>query len=283
MGIKTDIAYRITSDRDLREYSIFISAVIKSMLHPRTVCIPFKVGLVAKENEYIRCNRFTENDLQNILCAKTFGFNFLITSFSRDMIDLCMAPWENALEQKIHTIPFGFDPLIYYPVNTPEQIDFFFVGTNSMYKTKDTQKYLWPIVDSYNGILRGAHWGGTTQELPPEASRDYYSSARINPNYHLDIQRDLPCEVNERTFVISACGGFQLVDNPKIISQYYSEDQVAISDTPEEYLEQFKNYLVMPELRNQMAYSAMRRSYRDQYDLFHRIEPIIEEYIKRSR
>ena len=126
MGIKTDISYRITSDRDLREYQIYISAAIQGMLHPRASCIPFKVGLVAKENEHIRCNKYTSVDLQNIMCSKTFGFNFLLTSFSREMIDICLGPWENALEQKINTIPFGFDPLIYYPVDTIEQIGFLF-------------------------------------------------------------------------------------------------------------------------------------------------------------
>ena len=150
-----------------------------------------------------------------------------------------------------------------------------------MYKTKDTQDYLWPIVDKYHGILRGAHWGGTTQELPPEASRDYYCSARINPNYHLDIQRDLPCEVNERTFVISACGGFQLVDHPKILEKYiYHKIEVAVSDSPEEYLEEFEELPKDPDLRHNMALYALRRSYRDQYDLFHRIEPIIEKYLE---
>ena len=96
---------------------------------------------------------------------------------------------------------------------------------------------------------------------------ELYNFASIYPNYHLQEQIDSFNEVNERTFVIAACGGFQIVDNPAAISQLFSPDEIAVAQSPEEYHEMFEHFLANPDKRHSYVEKGMRRVWKD-YTLF---------------
>lgn len=56
----------------------------------------------------------------------------------------------------IVNVSFGFNPLIHYPEKISKIHEYFFVGTNSYLKYKETEKYLVLVLNKYrNGILRG--------------------------------------------------------------------------------------------------------------------------------
>jgi spore maturation protein CgeB len=114
-------------------------------------------------------------------------------------------------------------------------------------------------------------------ELDPALSRGFYSSAKINLNYHIADQKILDSEINERTFVISACGGFQLVDNPKALPRFYSTEDMAVAVDEKDYVEKFEYYLNKPEERHGMGLKALMKSYENKYSLFHRIEDILNK------
>jgi hypothetical protein len=265
MGVRTDIVYDALDipdeDGTPGEYDIYISIADRQWMEvkPSVSC---KIGIASKQ--------------ESLGLIKEFGYNFLISSFSDDYVGF---KWwvDNGIE--IKSIPFGFNPLIYYPEEREKEYDYFFVGTNSPYKDLETKKYLLPIVDSYAGILRGVGWGTTTLELDPIYASYYYNTAKINLNYHMQLQKDFENEINERTFIISACGGFQLVDNPKILPKFYSLMDMAVAQDEKDYMDKFRYYLDKPKERHEMAYNALVTSYKNNYSLFSRLEDVIEKCI----
>ncbi|MFA5182749.1 MAG: glycosyltransferase [Syntrophales bacterium] len=280
MGHKTTLAYDLSKDVSFGKYDIFIN--IANTLYMQHVLenegiasIPHKIGLVSKQNND-EAGKCTDRDLLNIALVKEAKYDFLISSFSHAGIGTFLKDWING-GIRVESVPFGFDPLIYYPEDSDERYDYFFVGTNSSLKTEETKKYLLPILGNYYGILRGANWNEKVPLLHPNNGRFFYNRSRINLNYHLESQKVADNEINERTFVISACGCFQLVDNPKILGKYFSEKELAIAGDEREYLEKFRYYLHKPEERQEMAYYALKRTYDNKDSLFARLEDMLSK------
>ncbi|OPJ58350.1 glycosyltransferase [Clostridium oryzae] len=277
MGIKVDIIYEIDPHANYDDNDIFINLADKvyidnSHFNKSIEGIKNKVGLISKQAS-------AELDLINIQLCKEFNYKFLISPLAEETNTSYFGNWtKNNIN--IVNVPFGFNPLIYYPENTDKIYDYFFVGTNSYLKYKETEKYLIPILSKYkNGILRGSGWGNIGEELNPGNSKFFYNRSKINLNYHMDIQKQMKNEVNERTFIIGACGGFQLVDNPKLIDELYTKDDMAIASDEYEYEEMFEYYLNKPLERADKAYNALVKTYEKNYSLFDRIEKILQEFV----
>lgn len=157
MGIKVTIFDDIKNITLSGNFDVFINIAEKSYIEniSKIKCIseiPYKVGLTSKQNYYTSSN-CTEQDLENINLINAFKYNFLISTFSQSSINKVLKAWIDQ-DIKIHSIPFGFNPLIHYPERTVVKYDYFFVGTNSYLKIEETNKYLLPIISKYKGILR---------------------------------------------------------------------------------------------------------------------------------
>lgn len=282
MGINTTIVYDINNDPFLPEMDFDILITPADLQYrwnsenKAVSRIPHKIGLASKEKVFLTSDKCTGWDARNIEMIKGSGFDFLITSFSRDFINYVLREWVKAGIEIIE-VPFGFNPIVYYPEGKEEIDDFFFVGTNSPYKNSETNKFLVPIVSNerYYGKLCGVGWL-TTMELLPNEVRGFYSRAKINLNYHIKEQKMIDSEINERTFIISACGGFQLVDNPKALVRFYSTEDMAVANDEKDYLEKFEYFLHEPRMRHEMALNALIKSYKNKYSLFHRIGSILD-------
>lgn len=279
MGIKVIIFYDIKDITVSSNFDIFINiagkSYIESVSNIKSITeIPHKVGLISKQ-DYFTNNDCTQQDLLNINLVNDFNYDFLITSFSQISINDVFKAWIDK-GIKIQSIPFGFNPLIHYPEKAVENYDYFFVGTNSYRKIKETNRYLLPIISKYKGILRGSNWNDSVSELDYKNNGFFYNRARINLNYHLQSQKQYENEINERTFAICACGGFQLVDNPKILGKYYSGKEIAIANDEKEYLEKFIYYLNNPQERYDMAFRALIKTYDNNCSLFHRMDEILK-------
>lgn len=278
MGIDADIVFDIDEAVNSIDYNMLFycadSSFMEKIISNKTIsAIPHKVGLISKET-FFDSSDYTQRDLQNISLVKQLNSDFLISSFSEKSIHITFKKWLDS-GISIRCVPFGFNPIIYYPEEAIELYDYFFVGTNSPLKIEETQKYLLPIVSKFNGILRGANWGETTSELQPHNSRFFYNRSRINLNYHLEAQKHTENEINERTFIISACGGFQLVDNPKLISSYYSDKELAVANDEKDYYEKFIYYLNKPQERHEMAFKALVKTYDNKCSTFHRLDTVL--------
>ena len=278
MGIEADVIYEINSESNYSCYDTFIniakSTYINNSFRNKTIdSIRNNIGIVSKEinNE--------ELDLVNIQLCKKFNYKFLISSQVEETNSSILYNWINN-NISIENIPFGFNPLINYPEDAKKIYDYFLVGSNSYLKYNETEKYLVPILNKYkNGILRGTGWGNNIQELNPNNSNFFYNRSKINLNYHLEAQKQNRSEVNERTFIIASCGEFQLVDNPKLIYEFYTEDDMAIVSDQYEYIEKFEYYLNKPLERLEKSHSALVKTYEKDFSIFNRLEKLLRQII----
>ncbi|UCC43553.1 MAG: glycosyltransferase [Candidatus Zixiibacteriota bacterium] len=181
----------------------------------------------------------------------------------------------SVLDQPLLSLPFAINPQRHYMQPGREVWDFFFVGTNSHLKNDLTEAYLTPVCRRYRGILAGVGWPVGIGELPLAESSMMYNFARIYPNYHLRAQHDAYNEVNDRTFIIPACGGFELVDNPMAMSGLFTPDEMAVATSPSEYAEMFEYFLHRPEERVGYIQRGMRRVWED-YTLCHVLGDLVD-------
>ena len=177
--------------------------------------------------------------------------------------------------KRVISLPFAFNPLIHHAYPARTLWEYAFVGTNSPLKTQETNDYLLPIVRAHEGILAGTGWPGRFGNLTQEESGLLYNFAAICPNFHLRAQIETSNEVNERTHVIAACGGFQLADAPAALREVYSENEIAGAISPAEYQMLFKYFLRQPALRNDMAVRSMRVAWKS-HSQFHRLQRLVE-------
>jgi spore maturation protein CgeB len=106
-----------------------------------------------------------------------------------------------------------------------------------------------------------------------------YNGAKINLNlhsstYHYGINPDGDF-VNPRTFEISACQGFQLVDNRKDLTRMFKVGEEIIAfDTLEQMREQIEYYLSQPEERNAIALKSYHRVLKE-HTMEHRMQELL--------
>jgi len=278
MGVCVDIVYSIDSEGHYDDYTLFLVIANQfyiDQFHSNGAInkISNKIGIAAKDS-FSPQNSKNDIEVLNYLLAEP-SFKFLLSSSNDSGIQYVFSDW---LDKgiKIYSNPFGFNPLIHFPEYVQQDSNYFFVGHNSYLKAEETQKYLQPIFENYKGgILGGTGWGTPVHEINPQDVRSYYNRSKINLNYHLDIQKQYENEVNERTYIICACGGFQLVDNPKYLRYLYNETEVAIAQNEKQYLELFAYYLKKPEERLTMAYNALVKTYKNKSSLFHRLDDVL--------
>ncbi len=183
-------------------------------------------------------------------------------------------PKMNVAEMPLISLPFAINPLQHYMRPGREVWDYFFVGTNSPRKIQRTKDYLLPVVQQYKGILAGTGWNVGIGALSVKDSAELYNFAKIYPNYSTPRHVKEFNEVNERTFIIPACGGFELMDNPVAVKELFDEDELVVTETPQQYLELFEFYLNNPEARLPFIEKGMRRVYRE-YTLFQVLEKLM--------
>jgi len=106
-----------------------------------------------------------------------------------------------------------------------------------------------------------------------------YNSAKINLNlhsssYHYGINPDGDF-VNPRTFEISACQGFQLVDNRKHLSRMFKiGEEIIAFDTLDQMRDQVDYYLSRPEERNAIALKSSKRVL-GEHTIKHRMQELL--------
>jgi len=181
----------------------------------------------------------------------------------------------DSLAKPLVSVPFGINPNQHYMRPARQVWDFFFVGTNSQLKIEQSNRYLLPIVDSYRGILAGLGWNRGSGEISVSDSALLYNFAKVLPNFHLESQYERFDEVNERTFIIPACGGFELVDNPAAIKELFDVNEMSVANSPQEYKEMFEHFLNNPNERLPYIQNGMSKVW-SKYTLFHSLSKLAE-------
>ena len=222
---------------------------------------------------YMSCNRMKAGGIVSV-DQDVPGFDFYID---------WNIPMQNVQPSVLHNvplfhIPFGCNPIIHYMRDVMEMDTWFFCGTNSGAKTEETRNYLHPIKHGYpnDGILAGIGWNKPHYgELGIYALPKFYSACRINLNYHRTFQLNKFNEVNERTYIIPACGGFQLTDNPKAMQYLFNEDEMVVADSPKDYKEKFEYYFHNPSKRYVYIEYGMKKVMQE-YTYFHSLRPLLK-------
>lgn len=176
-------------------------------------------------------------------------------------------------ETPILSLPPGINPLRHYMHPGAEIWDYAFVGNNRPETIERLKACLLPIAHHNSGVLAGAGWEIGLAELTPREEPLLYSFSRISLNFAPSDSRK-PNGADERTFVIPACGGFELLDNPEAIHGSFEEDELAVADSADSYLEMFDHYLHHPDQRIPIIRAGMRRVF-GEHTLFHVMERLV--------
>lgn len=115
--------------------------------------------------------------------------------------------------------------------------------------------------------------------LPPEDENKFYSSAKISLNIHearvgTSVNHVI---LNERTFKIPACGGFELCDYlPKdVLRRYFAEDEMAMAENDDDWFKKIEYYMEHETERKEMQQRGTARAIKD-HTYHNRVEQIIK-------
>ena len=200
---------------------------------------------------------------------------------------------------KFKTIHQAADKIIYYHDYDKNLVcDLAYVGSFLPAKSQFMKKNVLPLKDKYDLRIYGSDWTfwsrclGKVQKfgqyfnidflkrmrkihLSLNGERKLYSSAKICLNVHEEQVKKYDCEINERTFKIMACGGFELCDNVKLLQKFFTEKELVIAEDSKDWFEKIDYYLKHPKERKIIA-EAGRKKVLAEHTYHNRVRQIID-------
>jgi len=175
-------------------------------------------------------------------------------------------------------IEFGANPLIYYPIpNIDRDLNYVFLASSNPAKWNRYFSYLENIFSKYDGFINGPGWSRIEKfKFNRNRDRYIYARAKVGINLSLIEQIEWPCELNERTYMLAACGVPQLIDNPKLLVSRYGTDSMFMASNPKEYYDLYKHIIANPDIAVKKALVAQKMTF-DKHTIFHRIESFITQ------
>jgi spore maturation protein CgeB len=149
-----------------------------------------------------------------------------------------------------------------------------FLASSNRAKRERYFAYLPPIVSKHHGFIDGPGWSRIAKYAPPHTHRFLYSRAKVGLNLHISDSIDWPSELNERTYILAACGVPQLVDQAKLIERRFSEGSMFVADTPQDYCAMFEHMLTNPAEAGLVALSALEDVF-NRHTTFHRADAFL--------
>lgn len=215
----------------------------------------------------------------------------------------------SAITGKIYyTIPNAANKKMHFPVAPVKkyQYDIVFLGAKLPLKQQLFAKILKPLRAKYRVGVFGPGW--TTKDtflrilqklarkikivsvanyintlrisVPPEEERELYSSAKICLNFHeREPDGSQPHYIlNQRTFKIPACGGFELCDPVPAIRRYFTDKEVILATMdPTDWFEKIDYYLTHEAERKRTQEAGTKRALQD-HTYHERVKMIIDLY-----
>jgi len=178
----------------------------------------------------------------------------------------------------VFNLEFGANPLIHYAVPGIERdLDYIFLASINPDKWRRCVDYCVPIFRDYPGLIHGPGWPAIRdQSIVPARDRFLYARAKVGINLHLQEQIEWACELNERIYILAACGVPQLIDHPGLLLKRFSHESMFVAETPGQYVELFNYMLHNREKAEKKALSAQREVF-EKYTIFHSIEKFIDQ------
>jgi len=204
------------------------------------------------------------------------------------------------------TILLAADKTIYYPeFDEKINVDVNYVGSYIPAKREFLDANIKPLSSKYKLKIYGSDWSlsnralGKIQKagqyfninflksvrkinLSLEDERKLYSSAKISLNVHEDHVRIKNCEINERTFKILACGGFEICDNVRLVRKYFNESEMIIADGGKDWFSKIDYYINHVDERSKISRRGMKKvlSHHTYHNRVEQIKTIYEKFKK---
>lgn len=179
---------------------------------------------------------------------------------------------------QILSLEFAANPLHHYPAHSSQKlVDYAFLGSINHEKWGRYNNYFPAIAKQYKGFVAGPGWSfATGYIMKTERDRHIYARAHIGLNLSIDDQIRWPCELNERTYILAACGIPQLIDNPQLLTARFSTDALFSADSPNSYFKLFKEMLANREECNRRVLIALNEVFKN-HTTFHRVEAFSQD------
>ena len=112
--------------------------------------------------------------------------------------------------------------------------------------------------------------------IPYERERDYYFSSKICINFHEkeNITSHYHKIINQRTFKIAACGGFQICDDIDNIHDYFSNEEIVTAKSIEDWFEKIDYFIENNKERNKIREKSYIKC-QENHMYEHRIQQIL--------
>lgn len=216
-----------------------------------------------------------------------------------------MVEFEKATGCKYHLIPNAANKLLHFPAEPVKkyQYDIAFLGAYLPKKKKVFREILLPLTKKYKVGVFGPYWTlkdnllRTGQKLcrkvkfkkgadflndlritvPPEEENQLYSSAKICLNFHeRESDGSQPHYIlNQRTFKIPACGGFQICDYVPAIRKYFAEDEVVTATDKQDWFEKIYYFLTHEQERKRIQKNGTHKAL--EYHTYHnRVKQVMD-------
>jgi hypothetical protein len=178
---------------------------------------------------------------------------------------------------QILSVEFGANVIDYYPVpGIRRDIPYVFFGSINPDKTDRYIRYFSKIFSSTAGYIEGVGWRNFDSRSSAASQRLIYARAIVGINLHLPEQIKWANELNERTYILAACGVPQIIDTPALLADRFSRDSFFIGGTPREYRNAFSEALNNPKLRSEKALKALKQVY-ERHTTLHRAAKLVED------
>lgn len=177
---------------------------------------------------------------------------------------------------KIISVEFGANPLLYHPVPGVERdLDFAFLGSSNADKWQRYIAFFGPIMANSAGFVDGPGWTKAGDfRFRRERDRYIYARAKVGLNLHIENQISWASELNERTYMLAACGVPQVIDRPGLLAKRFSEGAMFIGETPEDYYEMYRHALCDRDEAKRRALKAQAEVLAA-HTVFHRADHLI--------
>ena len=178
---------------------------------------------------------------------------------------------------RILSVEFGANPLLYRPVPSIDRdLNYVFLASSNGEKRPRYFQYLCSIFRDTPGFIDGPGWPKIGQWAENRLHRYLYARAKVGINLHIPDSIEWPSELNERTYILAACGVPQLVDSALLLPKRFSTDSFFIANNPKEYNELFYYIIDHPLDAQKRALQAQREVFA-KHTCFHRAKSFASE------
>jgi hypothetical protein len=214
------------------------------------------------------------------LMAKNI-FDLCLSFYPREGVDMYYRRWTKDFGIPVLSLPLAADTTVFKPCKPDKEFDaeLCFIGGIHRTKEKPFYDYLLPLLDRYELIAAGRGWEGwpvRQVSIPYGQESKVISSTCLVPNVHMELSRKVPgMPPNMRTFQSIAGGGLVVSDHVAALRSYFSEDEIPMGDTPEDYVEKIDYFMDHPEQRFEYWTRAYGRVTRE-HTYVHRAGKLLE-------